>query len=195
MKLKKNNNNLLTPSHLLFPNFKKLTDIQLSYYAGFIDGDGSLFVRIVPQKSKFPFKINVSIGFYQHTRHYYFLQEIKKIFGERGHIRKRPCSDMSDFICSDTQLIKDFLTIIYPYLKLKKSQSLLILKIIQEYKEFYSCSDSLDYSHNFGNIFLSYKQVAFLEVCKKIDKVASLNSSKKRKYTYDYVLDTFINKI
>jgi len=49
----------------------KLSNLDLAYIAGFLDGDGSIVVQIVPDKTrKFKHYIRVSIVFYQNTRHH-----------------------------------------------------------------------------------------------------------------------------
>jgi len=163
-----------------FPkNWKKLDKSFWSYLAGFIDGDGSLFVRIIPVKSDINYKIIISIGLYQHKKYIFFLNKIWQIFNKSGNLRIRPNSDMADLVISNKILIKQILTRLYPYLILKKPQAKLLLKIIKEYKD-------LSLEKN-----LSYKKAAFLEVCKKIDKVADMNNSKNRKYTYESVLKSY----
>jgi intein-encoded DNA endonuclease-like protein len=45
---------------------KKLTDLELAYIAGFLDGDGSIIAQIVKDKSaKYNFTVRVSLSFYQ----------------------------------------------------------------------------------------------------------------------------------
>lgn len=166
----------LFSSHSEYPtNWKKIEGSFWPYIAGFIDGDGSLFARIVPEKNDIKYKITVNIGLYQHKKHIHFLKEITKLFNGRGHLRVRSKEQMADFQISDKRYIKLFLTKIYPYLKLKSPQAKLILEIIKDYEELKNKNS------------LNQKQAAFLEVCKKIDKVAFLNNSKKRIHTYESV--------
>ena len=168
-------------SHSEFPtNWSKIETSFWPYIAGFIDGDGSLFARIVPEKNNIKYKIIVSVGFYQDKKHIYFLKEIKKLFNGRGCLRVRSKEHMADFQISDKKYIKLFLTKIYPYLKIKSPQAKIILQIIKDYEDL----------KNIKN--LNQKQAAFLEVCKKIDKVAFLNDSKKRVHTYDSVKKTYL---
>jgi hypothetical protein len=47
---------------------KRLTPMELSYIAGFLDGDGSIYAQIVKRADyRLRFQIRVSIGFYQKT--------------------------------------------------------------------------------------------------------------------------------
>ena len=47
---------------------KRLSPVELSYIAGFLDGDGSIYAQIVKRSDyRLKFKIRVSITFYQKT--------------------------------------------------------------------------------------------------------------------------------
>jgi hypothetical protein len=47
---------------------KRLTPMELSYIAGFLDGDGSIYAQIVKRSDyRLRFQIRVCIGFYQKT--------------------------------------------------------------------------------------------------------------------------------
>ena len=47
---------------------KRLSPIELSYIAGFLDGDGSIYAQIVKRYDyRLKFQIRVSITFYQKT--------------------------------------------------------------------------------------------------------------------------------
>lgn len=49
----------------------KLSDLDKAYIAGFLDGDGSIMVQIISDKTrKFKFYIRISIGFYQKSKHH-----------------------------------------------------------------------------------------------------------------------------
>ena len=46
----------------------KLTEIELAYIAGFLDGDGSIYAQIVKGDDyKYGFRIRISIAFFQKT--------------------------------------------------------------------------------------------------------------------------------
>ena len=52
-------------------NYLKLSNLDLAYIAGFLDGDGSIIVQSVSDKTrKWKFYIRVSIVFYQNTKHH-----------------------------------------------------------------------------------------------------------------------------
>ena len=47
---------------------KRLSPMELSYIAGFLDGDGSIFAQMVKRDDyKLGFQIRVSISFFQKT--------------------------------------------------------------------------------------------------------------------------------
>ena len=47
---------------------KRLSPVELSYIAGFLDGDGSIYAQIVKRSDyRLKFQIRVSISFHQKT--------------------------------------------------------------------------------------------------------------------------------
>lgn len=162
-----------------FPkNWNKLNKNFWSYLAGFIDGDGSIYVRLVKTNNILNYKIIVSLGFFQHKKYYFLLERLWKIFNKEGHLRIRPNSEMADLVISNKLLIKQILTKIYPFLIIKKPQAKLVLKIIND-------------NENIKLLSKEKKRATFLEVCKKIDKVAKNNNSKNRKNTYESVKESY----
>jgi hypothetical protein len=75
---------------------------------------------------------------------------------------------MSEYTITGFPLVGDLLTLIYPFLKIKRPVAKLILRIIDEVKTVNS-------------------KEHFLEVCKLVDKVAQFTDSKKRKNTSQVV--------
>ena len=139
----------------------------LAYIAGFLDGDGSIFFQIIPRKDyKQKFQIRSSIAFYQKTEYLEILDWLKEIFGA-GYIRNRK-TGISDYTIVDSKEVKKILLLLQPYVKLKKRQVNLGLKIL----------DKLDNKKSNED---------FLEICKLVDKFKEFNYSKKRKITYDVV--------
>jgi hypothetical protein len=146
----------------------KLTTNQLSYIAGFLDGDGSIMVQIVKNKTyKYGHTIRVTVSFYQKTKRHWFMIKLRKMLGLKWSIRKGN-NGISEVSRTGFTPIKNFLILIKPHLILKPRLALLVLQIIEEYSQVQSEAD-------------------FLEVCKKIDKTAEYTDSKKRKHTYSSV--------
>ena len=67
----------------------RLKETDKAYVAGFLDGDGSIYVRIKPNKSyRFKFQIAPSVVFFQSKENKKFLQSIQCLLGI-GNIRER----------------------------------------------------------------------------------------------------------
>ena len=139
----------------------------LTYIAGFLDGDGSIFFQIVPREDyKQKFQIRSSIAFYQKTEFANILEWLKEIF-EAGYIRHRK-TGISDYTIVDSKEVQKILELLQPYVKLKKKQVELGLEIFSKMDNKKSDED-------------------FLEICKLVDKFKQLNYSKKRKLTSEVV--------
>jgi len=137
-----------------------------AYLAGFLDGDGCILTQLIKSsKYKYGYNIRVSVCFYQKTNKYWFLIQLQRILG--GNLKKKG-GDMSNLTITGFQPVKNLLIALKPYLRIKKHLALLVLEIIEEYKNTKTEAD-------------------FLKVCKKIDKTADLTDSKKRKHTYSSV--------
>lgn len=139
----------------------------LAYIAGFLDGDGSIFFQIVPDKNyKRKFYIRSSIAFYQKSEFSSILEWLKEIFG-CGYIRHRK-TGMSDYTVVESKEVKKILSLLQPYAKLKEKQIELGLEILHKLENLKNDED-------------------FLEACKLVDKFGQLNYSKKRSITYETV--------
>ena len=138
----------------------KLSKEQKAYISGFIDGDGSIHVRLKPNSSyRFRFQISPSVVFYQSNKEESYMLWLKKLIG-RGYIRKRK-DGMIEYILGDIESIQYLLNSIRPYLRLKRKQADLMLKVLKLKAGTKTASD-------------------FLKLAKEIDKFQELNYSKKR---------------
>jgi len=138
----------------------KLSKEQRSYIAGFLDGDGSIYVKLKPNSTyRYRFQISPAIVFYQSKKENAHLQWLQKIIG-RGYIRERN-DGIVEYIIGDMESQKELLRNLLPYLKLKKRQAKLMLEIL-EIKEKIKTPEK------------------FLELAQKIDIFQQLNYSKKR---------------
>jgi hypothetical protein len=153
---------------------KKLSTEELSYLAGFIDGDGSINAQIVQRADyKLKFQIRVSITLFQDTKQHWFLLQMNKMIGG-GTLRKRN-DGISEYALVGKQSVSEMLQVLLPYLKLKRRQAELVLEICEQ---------------------LSKKQdgASFLQLCTKADFVGKLNYSKKRTIQSDLVKEIFIQE-
>lgn len=149
---------------------KNLSTLDKAYFAGFIDGDGSIIVQIVRDETrKFKFYIRVSLVFYQNTKYHWFILSLKNLFNS-GYITKR-ATGMSEFTIVSKSAVKTVLTELYPYLRIKKPLCKLTLDILND----------LD---------LVQTEADFLKVCQKVDKVAEHTYSKPRTVTSQVVAQT-----
>ena len=140
-----------------------MESIELAYIAGFLDGDGSVFFQIVPRKDyKQKFQIRSSIAFYQKKDYVEILEWLKSYFG-CGYIRHRK-TGMSDYTIVDSKEVLRVLTLLQPYVRLKKKQIELGLEIFRKLQDQKSHED-------------------FLQICRLVDGFKDLNYSKKRTIT------------
>jgi len=102
---------------------KRLSPMELSYIAGFLDGDGSIYAQIVKRSDyRLRFQIRVCIGFYQKTtRHWFLIQLINQL--QYGSLRKNPDNGMSDYTIVGEEAVKHCLEALRPYLRVKKTTS------------------------------------------------------------------------
>ena len=149
----------------------KLTKLNASYIAGFLDGDGSIYVRLKPNETyRFRFQIAPNIVFYQSKKETKFLKRLKKIIGG-GYIRFRN-DGIAEYIIGDTQTMRDLIKQIKPYLVLKKAQADLLIQILNQKEKVRT-------------------KKGFLKLAKAIDLYKDLNYSKKRKIGLVTVVNRF----
>lgn len=151
----------------------KLTNTNLAYIAGLLDGDGSILAQLVKNDSSiYKFQLRISIVFYQKTTKYWILLWLKKKL-KYGTIRKKN-DGMSEYSILSSDPVNHILLKLKPYIKIKKKLLKLILNIIKHKKEIKSIDD-------------------FINLCKLVDLTSILTYSKKRKITTEYVKN-YINK-
>lgn len=150
----------------------KLTSDEISYIAGFLDGDGCLLAQLVQRKDyRYGYQVRISIYFYQKTKRHWFLLWLKRKL-QYGTIRKRK-DGMSEYCIVGAQPVKTILNLICNKLRIKHKLCKLILSIIEDLKKVQTSED-------------------FIKVATQVDKVAFLNDSKKRKITAS-VIENFLN--
>ena len=132
-----------------------------AYLAGFLDGDGSIYVRAKKNDSyKYGFQIAPYIIFFQSKKEE---SNFKKIFEELdyGYMRERK-DGILEYTIARKNNIKSLIKKIKPYLILKKRQADLILKILDRKEKIKSIND-------------------FKELMNLVDRFRNLNYSTNRK--------------
>jgi hypothetical protein len=145
-------------------DFSDLTEVQKAYIAGFLDGNGSIIAQFV-RKSDYilGFQIRISALFTQKMKRIHFLQDLFNEIG-LGVVRDRK-DGIAEYNIVGAKTLEPFLKAILPYLRIKKKQASLVLKIIEQ----------LPSTKN--------NKEKFLETCLLVDQVANLNDSKNRSIT------------
>jgi intein/homing endonuclease len=139
----------------------KISSTQKAYLAGFIDGDGSIYVRLKPNDSyRYGFQVAPYIVLFQSAKDEEIFKEICSLI-DCGYLRKRK-DGILEYTIGRVADIKNFLEMIGPYLILKKRQADLILKILEKKELVKNKND-------------------FKKLMDLIDKFRGLNYSKKRK--------------
>ena len=96
--------------------------INLSYIAGFLDGDGSLMLQIKKRKDcKLKRRFMCTICFYQDSRREKSLNWIKKILGI-GYISRRN-DGMTELRINGFKQTKEILENLMPFIRFKKKQA------------------------------------------------------------------------
>jgi len=132
-----------------------------AYLAGFLDGDGSIYVRLKPNSTyRYGFQIAPYIVLFQSNQDKKKFQKICSII-DLGILRERKDGIM-EYSINRTDNLKFFLKSIKPFLILKKKQAELMLKILAKKEKVKNHKD-------------------FEILARLVDSFRELNYSKKRK--------------
>ena len=149
---------------------KTINKEDLLYLAGLIDGDGSIVAQMVRRPDYvFGFQIRLTVQLSQRKKRRHHLEDIRNTIGY-GIVRDR--GDMSDYVLTDTKIVFHFLKQIAPFPRIKKKQSNLVIKIIEQ----------LPSSKN--------SALLFVDLCRLADQVAGLNDSKNREINAEVVANS-----
>ena len=144
-----------------------MTKEELSYIAGFLDGDGCIMLQLVYRHDYvFGYQIRASIVFYQDIRNRSFLEWLKKKFGYVGYVRNRN-DGMSEYTIVGVKAVTNTLKLFKSHLRLKKKQANLALKVLKQMPE--------------RDCKLTSKKL--LRLSKLVDGFSKLNYSKRRTNT------------
>ena len=107
-----------------------MSNEELAYIAGFLDGDGCVMAQLVRRKDYiYGYQIRTSIVFYQKSRNERILHWLKSRL-ELGYIRHRN-DEMTEYTIVGLREVKSVLTILLPYLRLKKELAEEVIKLIK----------------------------------------------------------------
>lgn len=109
----------------------KIHKTDLAYIAGFLDGDGSIMVQLKNRRdTRTGWRLMFTICFYQDSRHEKPLSWIRDKLGI-GYISRRN-DKITELRINGYDKVRKILNKLYPYLKFKKTQASLILKILKK---------------------------------------------------------------
>ncbi len=109
-----------------------MTREEKAYIAGFLDGDGSIMAQLVYRKDyRLGYQIRTSVVFYQKTNHEDFLLWLQEQFGY-GYVRSRR-DGVSEYAVVGFREVSHVLTLLYPFLRLKKELAERVLAIIRQH--------------------------------------------------------------
>ena len=118
----------------------QLTPVKSAYIAGFLDGDGSIYVRLKPNKTyKYGFQVAPYIVFYQSQKQIEILEALKEIVGA-GYIRLRK-DGIAEYTIGDVLSMRELINQIGTYLILKSKQAQLLIKILDSKTKVKSSKD------------------------------------------------------
>lgn len=146
-----------------------------AYIAGFLDGDGSLMLQIKQRKreSRYGYRIQATICFYQKSDHDAGLEWIRDQIG-LGYLSHRN-DGMSELQINGFEQVKSVLQSLEPYIVFKKSQVKILLAAVAKLE---TCSSPME----------------FLEICRLCDQLAACNYKARRKRTADCVEHDFLQR-
>ncbi len=138
----------------------KISKEEKAYIAGFLDGDGSIHVRLKPNSTyRFRFQISPSLVFYQSKKEKLYMRWLKNLIS-KGYIRERK-DGIIEYMLGDVKSIRELLESLLPYLRLKQKQAKLMIEVLAMKEKVKTGKD-------------------FLKLAKKIDGFQKMNYSKKR---------------
>ncbi len=153
-----------------------MRDTTLAYIAGFLDGDGSVMFQLKPRSDyAYGFQIKVTLAFYQKKSNRSILEWL---FDELmvGAVRDRN-DGISEYDIEGFVPVRQVLTLIEPYVILKREQVETALRLIGE------ITSQPDPSPE-----------EFLDWCAKVESFQTLNYTKKRKHTFTSVQAFLVGK-
>lgn len=139
----------------------KLTSEQSAYLAGFIDGDGSIYVRLKPNSSyRYGYQIAPYIILFQSAKDENNFKKIVNLLN-CGYMRRRK-DGILEYTIGTQAAILELISVIKPYLILKRKQADLMEKIIKSKREVKNAKEFqrlMDLVNQFANLNYSKKRI------------------------------------
>lgn len=139
----------------------KLTHTQSAYLAGFIDGDGSIYVRLKPNETyRYGFQIAPYIILFQSAKDESYFIKICNLL-DCGYLRRRK-DGILEYTIGRKEEILALVKKIKPYLILKRRQADLLEKILilkSSVKNAQDFSIVMDLVNQFGEMNYSKKRI------------------------------------
>lgn len=140
---------------------KELSSEKKSYLAGFLDGDGSIYVRLKPNLTyRFGYQMIAYVAFFQSAKHREEFEMVCKLI-PYGLMRIRK-DGILEYTISRQEEITEFLLQIKDYLVIKRPQAELALEVMKLKRDI---QDEKDFKY----------------LMSKVENFRELNYSKKRK--------------
>ncbi|MBI2676849.1 MAG: LAGLIDADG family homing endonuclease [Candidatus Yanofskybacteria bacterium] len=140
---------------------KNLSSIKRAYLAGFLDGDGSIYVRAkLNSDYRYGFQVAPAIILFQSAKDRSKFEEVCSLIN-LGYIRTRN-DGILEYTINKIDNIIEFLKLVEPFVILKRKQVVLMKQIIEQKKKVKQQKD-------------------FEALLKLIDSFRELNYSKRRK--------------
>lgn len=140
---------------------KLISSNRRAYLAGFLDGDGSIYVRLKPNDNyRYGFQVAPYVILFQSARDRSKFEKLCSMINF-GYIRERK-DGILEYTINRVDNILEFLSLIKPFVVLKKKQVELMLKILNLKKKIRNEHD-------------------FKILMRLIDSFRKLNYSKRRK--------------
>ena len=138
-----------------------LTRVEKAYLAGFLDGDGSIYVRVKPNHTyRYGFQIAPYIVLFQSGKSRKEFEELCSLI-QLGYMRERN-DGILEYIIGRVESLREFLKMVKPFTILKREQIDLMLAILQKKKRIKNSQE-------------------FQELIDLIDRFRDMNYSKTRK--------------
>ena len=113
---------------------KNLSSTKRAYLAGFLDGDGSIYVRLKPNTDyRYGFQVAPAIVLFQSAKDRLQFEELCSLIN-LGYIRERK-DGILEYTINRLDNILKFLALVEPYVILKRKQVALMRQIIEAKKK------------------------------------------------------------